>query len=100
MREFSVKSYDNLKSAEEIIINTARELREELEKCNNNVKGMFSESSFYGPIASHIESALNIINTATNNNIASLNEIANSINKAKISYQNTDNKVSNDIGGL
>ena len=100
MREFSVNSYDNLKSAEEIIIDTSNKLKEELDKCNNNLKGLFSDSSFYGPIASHIESALNIINTATLNNINSLNEIAKSINKASINYQNTDNKVSNDIGGL
>ena len=100
MEKFSVKNYDNLKSAEEIIINMSNKLRQELDNCNSNLRDLFSESTFYGPIADHVESALNIINTATNNNINTLNDIASSINVIGNNYVTTDSTVSNDIGGI
>ena len=100
MREFSVKSYDNLKNAEDIINKTSQELRSELENCNSSLEGLFDESTFYGPIADHVENALRIINTATNNNIKTLNQIANSINVIGNSYVETDKKISDELGGI
>jgi len=98
--EFKVNSYDNLKTAEEIILSTVSELRQELENCNSKLKSLFGESTFYGPIANHVEESLNIIRTATENNINSLNDMASSINKIANNYQATDNKVSKELGGL
>ena len=100
MKQFSLKSYDNLDSARDIIKETSIKLNEELEACNEKIERLFSKESFYGPIADHVEEALRIINIATKNNIVSLNNIANSIDKISNDYKRVDDKVSNDLGGI
>ena len=70
MAEFSVKSYDSLDIAKDIIKETSERLTEELEECNSKLQKLFDKETFYGPIAEHVANALNIINTATKNKLS------------------------------
>ena len=100
MNEYSVDDYRNLESGAQNIDSTVNTLNSNLQNGSTALNGIMNESTFSGPVASHCAQVWEIINRATQNNLKNFNNNANTIRDINANYQNSDDNVSKDIGGV
>ena len=95
-----IGSYKDLSSSASNIKNTSGELRDELANGDTYISRLRNPRVLEGPIGEHINGIWQAINSTTNNSINNFAQNATKLNKVEDNYHDTDNKSSNDVGGV
>ncbi|MBQ4031442.1 MAG: hypothetical protein II625_06775 [Bacilli bacterium] len=96
----NIGSYGDLKDGSSTIRKASSNLKTGVENADGYFKGIQKPRVFEGPVAEYVNDVWNAININTNNNISTLENSANTLDRVNANYHDTDRKSSNDVGGV
>ena len=100
IEEVGVESYSDMASSANQMMSTMKTMSDDITSNDKFVKDVFSGDGFRGPIADYLGNLFGEINNGTINNVSNLGKNADSLNQITQSYQDTDKKSSDGIGGV
>jgi uncharacterized protein YukE len=95
-----IGSYKDLSNGADTIRSASENLKSGLSDGNSSVSRLQNPRVLEGPIGDHINGIWKIVNNTTANNISTFEQSATTLNKVEDNYHATDNKSSNDVGGV
>ena len=96
----NVGSYQDLQEGASTNRRSASNLKNNLEDGRIQFKNIQKERIFEGPLADYVSDVWNVINSVTENNISTLEQNANTLDRVGNNYYAADQKSNNDIGGI
>jgi len=100
MGEHTIDNYNNLDAGANEINNAVGNLKTSLNNGTSAVNNIMNDSTFKGPIADHCAQVWGIINKATNSNLDSFSNNANTLRVINENYKETDKTVEDSVGGV
>lgn len=100
IEEIGVESYSDMVSSANQMMSTMKTMCDDITSNDKYVKDVFSGDGFRGPIADYLGNLFGEINSGAVNNVANLGKNADTLNTINQSYQDSDKKSSDGIGGV
>ncbi len=99
-KDITVGSYGDLKEGSNTLRRASSNLKSGLESADSYFKSIQKPRVFEGPLAEYVDGIWDVVNKTTNNNISTLDRNANNLDRVNANYHATDQKSSNDVGGV
>ena len=100
IKEIRVDSYEHLTSSATEMLSTMQTMNDDIESNDKNVRDVFTDSSFKGPVVNYLSNLWDSVNKSAMNNTSRLGQNAAILTQINSNYVESDKKASDGIEAI